>query len=367
MDNAQADAEGARLESQRWARIFRTGLAANIALVILTLGYVALTPAGPHRGLITALTVLFLASLMALAIAPAERIAGATWRMPFFHAWSITCLVLTLLLVWLDGGVESPTLLYLYMIMIFASLAYPVLSNVAYAAAGLCGFVLVALTQPVDPGFNTGHLFRFLLLALAYGFSVSVAHNHSALADDNGRMRRQLVDMARRDDLTGCLNRRGFSEHLEHEIARSRRTDSPLSLLRIDVDHFKDVNDRFGHLQGDEVLRGVAALLRGEARSADVVGRLGGDEFVILAPDTGASAAMQLARRLLLRAADLELPCPITLSIGACATVCRPGTGSDDLLACADKALYDVKRRGRNDVQVTEMRPLGILDTRRTG
>lgn len=344
-----------RLESQRWARIFHTGLIANAILVVMTLVYAWATPGGPHRALIAALASLFLAALAALAFVPAHKVADAPWRTPFFHCWSITCMGMSFLLIWLDGGVGSPTLLYLYMIMIFASLSYSVPSNIGYAIAGLAGYCVIALIQPNGPGMGVDNLFKLALLALAYGFSVSVAYNHSALAADNADMRQRLADTARRDSLTGCLNRRGFNESLEHELARSRRAHTPLSLLLIDIDHFKDVNDQHGHLEGDHVLCRVAELASRAARGADVFARLGGDEFVLLAPDTGASEATAIALRLSSQVVDLGLPCEVTLSIGICSVICTADVGADDLLGCADRALYEVKRRGRNGVHAVEL------------
>jgi len=162
---------------------------------------------------------------------------------------------------------------------------------------------------------------------------------------------RSAADWKRRalyDGLTGCLTREAFISRLEAECVRSERTGAPFSLLLVDVDHFKDVNDRHGHEIGDRVLAHLAATFRAEARSADSVGRLGGDEFAILLPDTDVRGAVQLAERLgdIPPAADRLVIMP-TVSTGLTGWA----GATDDaaaMLRRADLALYDAKRRGRH-------------------
>lgn len=346
----------AEAEYRRIDRILRIGLPANIILVVLTLLYVWLTPSGPNRELIAVLSAQFLAVLVTVSLVPRRLIARARWSPVFFHGWSITCLGLTYLLIWLDGGVDSPTLLYLYMIMLFASMYHSVTSNIIYAGAGIFGYCLVALMEPFDPGMGMSHLFRLVLLMLAYGFCTSIAWHRSLLARENEKMRRQLEDRTLHDSLTGCLNRRGLIDALGREVARSQRSHDPVSLLLIDIDHFKQINDEMGHLQGDRVLCRVAAMLMSMTRRIDVFGRLGGDEFVLVSPDTGSDGAVILARRLREAVSRLEWPRHVTLSIGICSVVCTQEARAEGLLDQADKALYEVKRQGRNGVWVVDMR-----------
>lgn len=161
-----------------------------------------------------------------------------------------------------------------------------------------------------------------------------------------------LHGLAHSDALTGALNRRGLEDLLEHETARASRTGESLSLLALDVDGFKAVNDRHGHLWGDHVLRRLCEILNSQCRTSDRVARLGGDEFVIILPATDAPGARATARRLqaALDEADLLDGCPtraprerVTASIGVAS-----GLLPRELVARADSALYAAKRSGRN-------------------
>ncbi|MFN8581597.1 MAG: diguanylate cyclase [Gemmatimonadaceae bacterium] len=161
-------------------------------------------------------------------------------------------------------------------------------------------------------------------------------------------------DQESRDELTGLLLRRSFLSALERTL-ETATSDRPVSLLVIDVDHFKLVNDTFGHLQGDDVLRAVADAIRHVVRTGDLVGRYAGDEFVVLLPSTPTDEAMEIARRLCSEVERRRLATRerrdgtigVTLSIGV-ATAPGEGETSEGLFGEADRALYETKRRGRN-------------------
>ena len=161
-----------------------------------------------------------------------------------------------------------------------------------------------------------------------------------------------LVDVALSDPLTGIANRRFFVSQVEIEIARARRTGAPLSLLVVDVDHFKEINDTYGHAVGDQVLQSVVASCLGALRSGDTLSRLGGDEFVALLPGTNAAAAAGVARELCDVVEQLSLrsigpKSGVTLSIGVAAL--QPGTTDwQSMLEAADRNLYVAKATGRN-------------------
>jgi diguanylate cyclase (GGDEF)-like protein len=159
----------------------------------------------------------------------------------------------------------------------------------------------------------------------------------------------RLSDIARRDVLTGLLNRRGFEERLDAELARATRSERPVALILCDVDHFKTVNDRLGHPAGDAVLLRIAGILGGVGRRGDAVARLGGEEFVFIVADADADEAFELAERarVALERSFADEPIPLTASFG---TVAFPadGTTAESLLATADRALYAAKRGGRN-------------------
>ena len=162
---------------------------------------------------------------------------------------------------------------------------------------------------------------------------------------------RALDLQARTDALTGLLNRRGFEPQMAFALALARRTRRPLSVVAVDVDHFKRVNDTYGHEAGDEVLRQLARALELRLRHSDVVARLGGEEFVLLLPDTGLDGARIIAQAVLTAMAEREDPVVgrITVSAGV-ATMCGPGDTGMDMLRRSDAALYEAKRQGRNRV-----------------
>jgi diguanylate cyclase (GGDEF)-like protein len=183
----------------------------------------------------------------------------------------------------------------------------------------------------------------------------AVLHLRIQKALEHARTRR----LASTDGLTGVYNHRTFQERLSQEIARAERYSHPLSMLMIDVDHFKVYNDTYGHPQGDIVLQELARLLQETSRASDTVARYGGEEFAIILPETNSVGAQKIAQRL--REQVERYPFPgreimpggtLTISIGA-ATHASAGS-KDALLQAADTALYTAKREGRNRICVAE-------------
>jgi two-component system cell cycle response regulator len=174
----------------------------------------------------------------------------------------------------------------------------------------------------------------------------------------------KLAEGALVDPLTGLHNRRHFEERLGSELAASQRHGHPVSLLLCDVDHFKAINDEYGHLAGDETLKMVAFVLRGAVRKEDVLARYGGEEFVVVARETAMDGAQALAERI--RRAVEKSRCAwqghdlgVTVSIGVTVSVGLaefvPGRTERDLIESADRALYVAKQGGRN--KVVALRP----------
>jgi len=166
----------------------------------------------------------------------------------------------------------------------------------------------------------------------------------------------ELARMATTDFLTGVSNRREFDEILLDEWNRMKRYQSHFALMIIDLDHFKSVNDKFGHQVGDEVLKKVAKVLKAVVRGEDVVARYGGEEFAIIALGANSKNARDLGERLRQRVLSTPMPCGVwemTITIGIAATVSLdPEATLVDLIAQADKALYQGKDQGRNQVVV---------------
>ena len=171
----------------------------------------------------------------------------------------------------------------------------------------------------------------------------------ASLALENALLYEEVKNQASTDGLTGLHNRRSFDLHLESELNRAQRYGHPLSLLFLDVDELKAVNDRYGHLQGDQLLRHLASLLTGVLRKSDVAARFGGDEFVVLLPETTGEEAAAVTERLL----GEVTPCPLlsggsitwAMSLGV-AWLPLDGDYGLDLLRLADEAAYRAKREG---------------------
>lgn len=184
-------------------------------------------------------------------------------------------------------------------------------------------------------------------------------------ADENNRI------MAALDPLTGVANRRSLIAALDRDVSRAVRSRESIALMMVDIDHFKRVNDRYGHPAGDQVLCSVVNVLSERVRAQDLVGRYGGEEFMVVLPDTTLLGAEQLARELCkaveesrccIRAVggaapdattDAALGIAVTVSIGVFGGRLEPGDSWDMLIAAADRALYQAKENGRNRVEVS--------------
>jgi diguanylate cyclase (GGDEF)-like protein/PAS domain S-box-containing protein len=177
---------------------------------------------------------------------------------------------------------------------------------------------------------------------------LELEEEHARLLDANAR----LEALATLDGLTGLKNRRAFAERLSDEVSRSRRAGTPVSLLLLDIDHFKQFNDAFGHPRGDDVLRLVARILQRGVRDTDFAARFGGEEFAVILPDTGRDEAPLLAERLRHAVECAEwTERGVTVSVGT-ATLGADAVSADTLVELADRALYRSKERGRNVMTV---------------
>ncbi|WP_374339531.1 diguanylate cyclase [Leeia sp.] len=193
-------------------------------------------------------------------------------------------------------------------------------------------------------------------------------HTNQELERNNAELHlalQRINELATHDDLTGCYNRRFLFNLLQQEQQKSLRYRHPVSLILLDLDHFKQVNDQHGHLIGDEVLRALVQRCIPQVRQTDTIARYGGEEFVIVMPMTEESTAMMLAERLREYIASQPIldtpPLRVTLSAGVAAF--QPGESCEQWLDHADKALYAAKAQGRNRVvSATQLNPPAYLE-----
>jgi diguanylate cyclase (GGDEF)-like protein len=250
--------------------------------------------------------------------------------------------------LWVSGGVDS----YLGPILVLPTLyvAYFFPPRLAWPLAVIeitTYFTPVLYSESSDTHLLVG---RTVMYAAAYGGLVAtIQYLKSHLVAAEQRQRR----MAHTDPLTALPNRRAFDLALDSAVAAGR----PFSLLLIDIDRFKQINDTRGHLAGDSVLRQVGEILRREARSVDIVARYGGEEFVVVMPETGLQGATIFAERLRQRIekhdfADTgDQPLNLTVSIGLAAFPDDKVQSAEGFVAVADQALYRAKNEGRNLVR----------------
>jgi len=313
------------------ASMVTAGVWLTFVICVGGLGYVGLTWGEPDRGLLATLFACGVAGGVAVWRLPTERIIRSRWREPFFTAWSVLDLGLVAALVVTDGSVKSPLALIFFVPVVFAAMSYPLPSVVALGALTVAGYLGIAAAEGEV---GSSYVFFFTV-------SLSCTAVMSAWqARNQDRQRCELTHVSRADPLTGCLNRRGLAERADAELAHALREGVPFSLIVLDLDEFKRVNDTHGHGRGDELLCWVVEQMREATRPTDAIGRLGGDEFAVLLPATSVGETATVAARV----CD-GLVRRVSASVG---TACFPFDGDDldALLRQADARLYS-SRNGR--------------------
>jgi diguanylate cyclase (GGDEF)-like protein/putative nucleotidyltransferase with HDIG domain len=270
-------------------RTLKIGVWPTLFVCGVLLVYCVWTWDEPHRTPLIVLLVFTCLSTVALARVPIERLVRGRWREPFFLSWSGGLVATITAAAALDGGSSSTLALMFFLPLVYTALSYPLPSMVAIAALTVGAFGGLA--------WGSGEIGTPYTLVFC-GALVCGAWMCAWQAQNLDTQRRELARMSRTDWLTGALNRRGFEERLEIELADARRRGAPLALALIDLDHFKEINDTRGHAAGDELLCWVVGSLREGLRARDTIGRLGGDEFALLLDDDDAGARATVARLL---------------------------------------------------------------------
>ncbi len=267
------------------------------------------------------------------------KLAIETWAMITF----ITLAVMQ------TGGIESP-LQNLYLIAIIAcAITLGKIMTILEVGLIACCYLLMGY-QHHSTDIFTGQTFTFIMAR--FSPLLLVAYVTSILASDILNAKKRITELSQTDDLTGISNMRAFNEILEKEIAGAARYSYPLSILMIDLDRLKAVNDQYGHNTGSALIRHAARLMKEGIREADILARYGGDEFVILMPHTDTRGAELVAGRIMelietrpLNIDGFRLPASVSIGIASYPeNVGHPGT----LMDKADTALYKSKMSGRN-------------------
>ena len=348
----------AQYQAARYAEYRRFAMAVGIAGVLLSLGLwlrdYTDDPAGARHTMALRLVMGAGVGLYVLAMwLPVRR----ALKLASGYV-SILVIEFSVLAIWsrLASGYAGgfPGYMYIYLVTPLVLLPFSFRESVSVLALiGVVPNVQVALGMA--PGFPSAAFNALVWPACAV--AIFAQRQFDRLFRRVFLVQRELAELAHHDPLTGLANRREFMERAEAAWAAARRYRRPLSVLMIDIDYFKEVNDRHGHAAGDDVLRYLAALLPLQARSGDLCGRLGGEEFAVLLAETDGEGAAAMAERLRAAVAAAAIPTEharaplqVTISVGAASGAACASFA--ELLREADHALYEAKREGRNCVRV---------------
>lgn len=279
-------------------------------------------------------------------VLPADLLGGAR---PIVEG-SVGITITTLLVV-LSGGPSSPFFFVYVLIVAGAALVLSPPRTLAVTAFALGSYLVGVLADPTKLPIDERVI---VIVAVNIGALVLLTYVAMVVARGQRGSRDAAIALSTIDSLTGLYNRAYFFAAIDREMQRGARSGRGFCLLMLDLDELKPINDRFGHFEGDRVLRAVGEVIRHGVRRIDTAARYGGDEFVVLLPETDPTGAYILAEKIRSGAARLGLgtsqgPIPASLSIGVVASPVD-GTTVDDLMIAADRAMYEAKRRGKNQI-----------------
>ena len=248
-------------------------------------------------------------------------------------------------------------LTYELLSVLLASILLPTSITIGLAVLQFAGLTFVLLLSSATPSFNWFSFLAFIFLTsvLSILANTIIQRDMKKIASQAQQLvlnEVHLQELSVRDHLTSLFNPRYLEATLEREMQRAARTQHPLGIIMMDVDHFKRVNDTLGHAAGDVVLRELGQFLARQVRQSDVACRYAGDEFLLILPETSRETTRERAEQLRKGVKELALPVAITISIGV-AVFPEDGTTSETILKSADDALYQAKREGRDHVRLS--------------
>ncbi len=291
-----------------------------------------------------------LAAMVLAVMVPLAIDAWALWRKrrpPIAYGWMLLPIALGIATALIARGVHGA--MWCYPAILFCYFVLPGWQATAGALS-----LLVMTSGLVLHVVDLSTMWRF---AVTSGLSIVILN---VILGVVGELQRKLYEQATTDPLTGALNRRQLATTLDDAVEHSRRSDSPVSLLAFDLDHFKRINDRHGHAAGDEVLQRVVTLVRERARRIDRLFRMGGEEFALLLPDNNVADAMRVATMLRERIQGAGWPMGVEVTISVGVAQLHRKHSVDSWLKAADDALYRAKADGRNCVRIAS-RGRGIV------
>ena len=266
---------------------------------------------------------------------------------------ALAMIVFVSILVVLTGGYASPFFIGYVLVVAGAALWGKAQAPLLLAAAACLAYLAAVFVTPLVVGGSVPAeaLARVAFILVALGL---VAYVAAVISLEQRRTSEAALALSRFDALTGLFSRSYFERSLEQETLRAGRSNRPFSMLLLDLDSLKAVNDSFGHDSGDRLLGAIGEVIRGGVRATDVAARLGGDEFVIILPETDLAGALRVAEKLRRDIGQLSLPMAgrlisSTVSAGA-VTFPDDANNAAELLRRADRAMYEAKRRGKDQV-----------------
>jgi diguanylate cyclase (GGDEF)-like protein len=241
-------------------------------------------------------------------------------------------------------------LTYIIISILLSSIFLPLYLTSTLVVFQLTGVTLVLILSPAFESFNWFSLLAFIFLASFFSILANgiIQRDMKQISDQAHQLKlneRLLREQSTRDYLTNLFNRRYLEETLDREIKRATRQQNLLSVIMLDVDNFKTINDSLGHTAGDITLKNLGELLNAQIRKSDIACRFGGDEFVLVLPDTARETAIERAKQLLTTTQRMNFPAEITISLGI-AVFPENGIDSKTLLKNADEALIQAKNKG---------------------